>query len=93
MKTFRHGVHPPESKDETNGLPIRQFPFSPLLIIPLVQHMGAPSIPEVEEGQEVVLHAEGRGVFDQALEEAQLILVWQEGMEGHAVLPVAGAMV
>ena len=53
MKTFRHGVHPPESKDETNGLPIRQFPFAPLLIIPLVQHMGAPSIPEVEEGREV----------------------------------------
>ena len=53
MKTFRHGVHPPESKDETNGLPIRQFPFAPLLVIPLVQHMGAPSIPEVEEGQEV----------------------------------------
>jgi electron transport complex protein RnfC len=53
VKTFRHGVHPPESKEETSGLPIRQFPFAPLLIIPLVQHMGAPSIPVVEEGQEV----------------------------------------
>jgi electron transport complex protein RnfC len=53
IKTFRHGVHPPESKDETSGLPIRQFPFAPLLIVPLVQHMGAPSLPEVEEGQEV----------------------------------------
>lgn len=53
MKTFRHGVHPPESKDETSGLPIRQFPFAPLLIIPLVQHAGAPSIPVVQEGQEV----------------------------------------
>jgi electron transport complex protein RnfC len=53
MKTFRHGVHPPESKDETSGLPIRQFPFAPLLIIPLVQHAGAPSIPVVREGQEV----------------------------------------
>jgi len=52
-KTFRHGVHPPESKDETNGLPIRQFPFAPLIVIPLVQHMGAPSIPVVSEGQEV----------------------------------------
>ena len=52
-KTFRHGVHPPESKDETNGLPIRQFPFAPLIVIPLVQHMGAPSIPVVTEGQEV----------------------------------------
>ena len=53
LKTFRHGVHPPESKEETSGLPIRQFPFAPLLIVPLVQHMGAPSIPVVEEGQEV----------------------------------------
>ncbi|UCF46997.1 MAG: hypothetical protein JSU89_07400, partial [Myxococcales bacterium] len=46
-------MHPPESKDETSGLAIRQFPFAPLLIVPLVQHMGAPSIPVVEEGQEV----------------------------------------
>jgi electron transport complex protein RnfC len=53
LKTFRHGVHPPESKDETSGLPIRQFPFAPLLIIPLVQHLGKPSIAEVREGQEV----------------------------------------
>ena len=53
LKTFRHGVHPPESKDETNGLSIRQFPFAPLLIVPLVQHMGAPSLPVVETGQEV----------------------------------------
>ena len=53
MKTFRHEVHPPESKDETSGLPVRQFPFAPLLIIPLVQHMGAPSIPVVAEGEEV----------------------------------------
>lgn len=52
-KTFRHGVHPPESKDETSGLPIRQFPFAPLLVIPLVQHMGSASIPVVEEGEEV----------------------------------------
>ncbi len=53
LKTFRHGVHPPESKDETSGLAIRQFPFAPLLIVPLVQHMGTPSILVVEEGQEV----------------------------------------
>ena len=52
-KTFRHGIHPPEMKDETSSLPIRQFPFAPVLIIPLVQHMGKASIPEVQEGQEV----------------------------------------
>jgi len=53
LKTFRHGVHPPESKDATSGLTIRQFPFAPELIVPLVQHLGKPSIAEVEEGQEV----------------------------------------
>jgi electron transport complex protein RnfC len=46
-------VHPPGSKDETSGLPIRQFPFAPVLVIPLVQHMGKPSVAEVREGQEV----------------------------------------
>jgi electron transport complex protein RnfC len=54
LRSFRHGVHPPESKDETSGLAIRQFPFAPLLIVPLVQHMGKPSLPEVRDGQEVV---------------------------------------
>jgi electron transport complex protein RnfC len=53
-KTFRHGVHPPESKDATSGLPIRQFPFAPVLIVPLVQHVGAPSVPLVRDGEEVV---------------------------------------
>ena len=52
-KTFGHGVHPPESKEATRSLPIRQFPFAPLLHIPLVQHLGRPSVPVVREGQEV----------------------------------------
>ncbi len=53
-KTFPHGIHPPESKDETCGLPIRQFPFAPVLVVPLKQHIGKPAIPIVNEGQEVV---------------------------------------
>lgn len=52
--TFKHGVHPPEHKEETNGLPIRQFSFAPLLIIPLVQNIGSPPKLVVKEGQEVV---------------------------------------
>ena len=51
--TFRHGIHPPESKDETSGLPIRQFPFAPVIILPMAQHIGAPSEIVVREGQEV----------------------------------------
>ena len=53
LKTFRHGVHPPDLKDDTSGLPIVQFPFAPLLIVPLLQHAGAAAIPVVHEGQEV----------------------------------------
>ena len=33
LKTFRHGVHPPEAKDDTKGMAIRQFPFAPLLVV------------------------------------------------------------
>lgn len=51
--TFKHGVHPPENKEETNGLPIRQFPFAPLIILPMQQHIGNPSQIVVREGQEV----------------------------------------
>ncbi|HMP31327.1 MAG TPA: RnfABCDGE type electron transport complex subunit C, partial [Saprospiraceae bacterium] len=51
--TFKNGIHPPEQKDETKSLPIRQFPFAPMLIIPVAQHIGAPAQIIVREGQEV----------------------------------------
>lgn len=51
--TFKHGIHPPEHKSETNGLAIRQFPFAPLIMLPSVQHIGAPSEIIVREGAEV----------------------------------------
>lgn len=53
-KSFRHGVHPPEHKEETNGLPIRQFSFPPVIVLPLSMHLGAPAEPVICEGQEVV---------------------------------------
>ena len=52
--SFRHGVHPPECKDETRHLAIRRFAFAPVLIVPLSQHLGKPAVPIVREGQEVV---------------------------------------
>lgn len=52
-RTFRHGVHPEESKATTRGRPIRQFPFAPHLAVPLSQHIGKPAIPVVREGQDV----------------------------------------
>lgn len=52
--TFTHGVHPPESKDDTRALSIRQFPFAPVLVVPLSQHIGKPAVPVVREGEEVL---------------------------------------
>lgn len=52
-RSLKQGIHLPEHKDETCGLPIRQFPFTPLIILPMVQHAGAPSQIVVREGQEV----------------------------------------
>jgi len=52
--TFEHGIHPPEHKDVTAGLPIRRLPFAPHLVVPLSQHAGAPAVPLVKVGQEVV---------------------------------------
>jgi len=51
--SFAHGVHPPQAKDDTRDLPIRQFPFAPVMMIPLSQHLGKPALPLVREGQEV----------------------------------------
>jgi electron transport complex protein RnfC len=52
--TFEHGVHPAQHKELTSRLPIRRLPFAPQLIVPLSQHTGAPAVPLVQPGQEVV---------------------------------------
>ncbi len=54
LKRLWRGVHVPDFKDATAHLPIRRMSFPPLLVVPLSQHTGAPSIPLVREGQEVV---------------------------------------
>ena len=54
LRTFKHGVHPHEYKELSNGLPIRRLPFAPTLVLPLSQHAGKPSVPLVQPGQEVV---------------------------------------
>lgn len=53
-RTFRHGVHPPENKQGTAGSAIRQFQFAPEIILPIAQHLGAPSEIIVREKQEVL---------------------------------------
>lgn len=53
-RTFAHGIYPVEHKELTAGKPIRRLPFAPELVIPLAQHKGAPAMPVVKVGQEVV---------------------------------------
>ena len=52
--TFSHGIHPPEYKATTGAKEIRRLPFAAEMVLPLSQHFGAPSVPLVHEGQEVV---------------------------------------
>jgi electron transport complex protein RnfC len=51
--SFRHGVHPTEHKEATERLAIEQMPFVGEYVLPLSQHIGAPSTPIVEAGDRV----------------------------------------
>ncbi len=51
--TFRHGVHPPESKDLTAHLPIRRLPYPHRIALPLRQHTGKPARCLVSRGERV----------------------------------------
>jgi electron transport complex protein RnfC len=53
LRTFRRGVHPDEHKESTNALPIERMPFVEQYVLPLSQHIGAPSKALVESGQRV----------------------------------------
>ncbi|HUV12170.1 MAG TPA: electron transport complex subunit RsxC [Acidobacteriota bacterium] len=52
--TFRHGVHPPERKDATHPRVIERVPFVQEYVLPLSQHIGAPSVAIVKPGQQVL---------------------------------------
>ncbi len=52
-KTFPHGIHPPEYKEETRRKKTIRLAFAPQIILPLSQHIGAPAIPVVRKGQAV----------------------------------------
>ncbi|MCP3868125.1 MAG: electron transport complex subunit RsxC [Gammaproteobacteria bacterium] len=49
--SFRHGVHPAAHKEQTVDLPIQRVPFGDRYLMPLGQHIGAPSKPVVGVGQ------------------------------------------
>jgi electron transport complex protein RnfC len=50
---FDHGVHPPESKDLTNGRAIRRMPWPDEIVLPLRQHAGKPARALVRVGDRV----------------------------------------
>ena len=52
-KTFRHGIHPPEHKELTASRPIERIKFPDQVVLPLSQHIGAPSRPIVKAGDKV----------------------------------------
>lgn len=53
LKTFpRGGVHPPENKISA-GMPVEILPLPEQVIIPINQHLGAPSEPTVQKGDTV----------------------------------------
>lgn len=52
-QTFRHGVHPPDSKELTAGVRIRRMPFPHEVVLPLRQHAGKPAQVLVKPGDRV----------------------------------------
>jgi electron transport complex protein RnfC len=52
-KSFRHGVHPGEHKELTVGQPLERLPVPHEVVLPLTQHLGAPSKPIVAVGDKV----------------------------------------
>jgi len=53
LATFKHGVHPAEMKELTQGLAIERMPFVEEYVLPLSQHTGAPAKPVVLPGDRV----------------------------------------
>lgn len=53
LKSFPGGIHSDDYKRYSKGSPIEQFPLPDKVVIPLCQHIGAPSKPVVKVGDEV----------------------------------------
>lgn len=51
--SFRHGVHPPDLKGLSAGIPIRRMPFPDEIALPLRQHTGKPARLLVKKGDHV----------------------------------------
>ena len=53
LASFQHGIHPLEHKAPSRGLAVQRLRFVERYVLPLSQHLGAPSRPLVEAGQAV----------------------------------------
>lgn len=54
-KTFKGGVHPLENKHFTESCPIEPVPVPRQIVLPLIQHIGAPCKPLVQKKQTVTI--------------------------------------
>ena len=84
--TFRHGVHPPESKELTSSLPIRRMPFPAEVVLPLRQHAGKPARVIVRKGQRVErgdVVAESDGFISVPIHASAAGVVKSIGLEPH----------
>ena len=52
--TFRGGVHPYEGKDLSKDKPMKTIVPKGEMVYPLSQHIGAPAVPVVKKGDEVL---------------------------------------
>jgi len=53
LKTFRGGIHPPYSKEDTAHKAVEVMPIPTEVVVPLLQHVGAPNEPTVGVGDQV----------------------------------------
>lgn len=51
--TFKRGIHPPYRKEATASSPIQRLETGPVVVIPLLQHLGAVCTPLVKKGDYV----------------------------------------
>lgn len=54
-RSFSGGIHPPEHKQVSESLKIEKCPAPNEVVIPVQQHIGAPSKPIVEKGDQVLI--------------------------------------
>ncbi len=70
IKTFPHGIHPPDSKETTAAKALERMPPPEKVHIPLHQHFGNPAKPLVKKGEEILLGqkvGESTGLFSASI--------------------------